>query len=183
MTKGVVQARIEAFIKAMVPVDSVAGLIAAYKKAYPNVKKDETARVNGYRLLRDATIVKAIDDLKKEREQLIEKVQKEEIERMARKQIVSQVQIEAMLSNVAMGKFKRKRVIAAVDVRNGKIIKAEVEESPTETDMISAADKLLKIKGAYAPDKQVHEAGDSFIEIMKAITSKKHKPDVPKGGH
>lgn len=183
MTKGSVEARRQAFIKAMVPVESVAGMIEAYKKAYPTCKKDSTARVNAYVLLQNPDIVRAIDDLKREREAVIVKAQKEEIERLARAEIVSQAQLEAKLSKIAMGTFRRKRVIAAVDTKNGKIIKAEVEEAPTETDMISAADKLFKIKGAYAPEKQVHEAGDSFLEAMKALHARKPKKDVPPGSH
>jgi phage terminase small subunit len=183
MTKGSIDAKRKIFIQEMVPVTTVAGMIEAYKKAYPTCKKDTTARVGAYALLQNPDIVKAIDELKKEREAIIAKVQKEEIERLARAEIVSQAQLEANLSKIAMGTFRRKRVIAAIDIKSGKIIKGEVDEAPTETDMISAADKLLKIKGAYAPDKQVHEAGDSFIAILQAVTSKKNKDGVPDGSH
>ena len=183
MTKGSVDARRQVFIKEMVTANGVDDLIAAYKKAYPSCKKDETARANGYRLLKDATTREAIEALKQEREEIIRKAQREEIERLAKAEIVSQVQLEAMLSKIALGTFKRKRVIAAIDTRGGKMVKGEVEEVPTETDMISAADKLLKIKGAYAPEKQVHEAGDSFLEAMKALAASKSKKNVPKGSH
>lgn len=183
MTKGSIDAKRQIFIKEMVPVTNVAGMIEAYKKAYPTCKKDTTARVGAYALLQNPDIVRAIDDLKKEREAIIKKAQIEAIQQQAREQIVTQTELEAQLSKIAMGRFSRKRVIAAVDIKNGKIIKAEVEESPTETDMISAADKLLKIKGAYAPDRQVHEAGDSFIEVLKTLGARKTKKNVSTGSN
>lgn len=173
MTKGSKNAKHEIFIKAMVPVNTVAGMISAYKKAYPLCQKDETARVGAYRLLQNDTIVQAIDKLKIEREDLIKKAQKEAIETIAREQILSQTQIESVLSLIASGKFRRKRVIAAVDVKSKTVVTGEIEEAPTETDMIAASDKLLKIKGAYAPLAVHHDAGDQFIEMLKQLSARK----------
>jgi hypothetical protein len=114
---------------------------------------------------------------------VIRKAQHEEIEKQARGQIVSQTQIEAVLSSIAMGTFKRKKMIAAIDVKSKKVITGEIEEVPTETDMISAADKLLKVKGAYAKDNVVkHEVGDTFLELMKA-RAKRKKENVQPGDH
>jgi mannitol-specific phosphotransferase system IIBC component len=127
--------------------------------------------------------VKAIDDGLKKKEEVIRKAQHEEIEKQARGQIVSQTQIEAVLSSIAMGTFKRKKMIAAIDVKSKKVITGEIEEVPTETDMISAADKLLKVKGAYAKDNVVkHEVGDTFLELMKA-RAKRKKENVQPGDH
>lgn len=44
----------------------------AYKKAYPSVKKDETAAVNGNRLLRNAKVKEYIDKRMKDREKRTE---------------------------------------------------------------------------------------------------------------
>jgi|GEM_PF-4505703 len=177
MIKGSIVAKRKKFIKEMIPVDTVAGMIEAYKKAYPTCKKDSTARVGAYLLLQNPDILKAIDEGKKELEAKIKKAQDEEIQRMAKEEIMSVLEIRAMLSRIAKGSFKRKKVVAAINTTTGKVFKAEIEEAPTETDMISAADKLLKVSGAYAPEKQIHEAGDSFIDMMKMITSKKRKED------
>lgn len=175
MTKGSIDAKRKIFIREMIIAESVAGAISAYKKAYPQCKSNESARVGAYRLLQNVTIVQAIDKGKQEREEQIKRAQHDELQRIAREQIVSQTQLEAVLSQIATGKFTRKRIIAAIDVKSGKLIKADVDESPTETDMISAADKLLRVKGAYAPEKVQHEAGDTWIEAMKALAQQKDK--------
>lgn len=52
-------------------------LVKAYQTAYPNAKVD-TARVNGSRLLRKATIAQAIDHAVKQRQGLIESVKTEQ---------------------------------------------------------------------------------------------------------
>lgn len=183
MISGSVQAKRKIFIREMIAggTESVAAMIIAYKKAYPTCKKDSTARVSAYNLLQNPDIVRQIDNGKREKEELIKRVQREEIERLAREQIVSQTQIEAVLSSIAMGKFRRKKVIAAVDVKSKKVITGEIEEAPTETDMIAASDKLLKIKGAYSKDNVVrHEVGDTFMELMKA-RAKRKKENVQSG--
>jgi hypothetical protein len=170
MLKGSKEASRQKFIKEMAAggTESVAAMIIAYKRAYPNCKKDETARTSAYALLRIPHIYREIDRLKTKREEIIEKAQKEELERIAREQIASQSQLEAVLSMIATGKYRRTKVIAAIDPKTQKVISGEVEESPSETDMVSAADKLLKIKGAYVKDNVIkHEAGDAFIELMK----------------
>lgn len=183
MTKGSIDARRKKFIKLMVPVDDIAGMIAAYKKSFPTCKKDETARVGSYALLRIPTIVQAIDELKKEREAIIRKVQREETERIAREQIASQTQLEATLSNIALGTQVRKKTVSHFDTEQSKFVFGEYDEGPSETDQVAAADKLLKVKGAYAPTAVKHEAGDSFIEAMKLLTSKKRKTNVPPRDH
>lgn len=171
MTKGSIDARRKKFIQLMVPVDTIAGMIAAYKKSFPTCKKDETARVGSYALLRIPTIVKAIDEKKREREALIKKTQDEEIQRIAREQIATQVQLEATLSNIALGKQLRKRTVSHFDIDANKFVFDEYDDGPSETDQISAADKLLKVKGAYAPLAVKHESSDSFIELMKSVAS------------
>lgn len=55
----------------------------AYKVAYPNVKKDDTARVNGSRMLTNANIQKYIDERIKERQQRTEITQDQVIQELA----------------------------------------------------------------------------------------------------
>jgi hypothetical protein len=178
MTKGVVDARRKKFVQLMVDVTDVAGLIKAYKEAYPQCKKDDSARAAGYRLLQDVEIVRAIDQLKKQKEELIQKAQAEEIQRLARERIASQPQLEAILSDIALGRFKRKKVIAAIDPKTKSLVKAEVEESPEESAMIAAADKLFKIKGSYAPKVLKHDGTDKFFEFMQSFADISNK-DIP----
>lgn len=55
----------------------------AYKKAYPNVKKDETAAVNGNRLLRNAKVKEYLDKRMKDREQRTEITQDKVLKEIA----------------------------------------------------------------------------------------------------
>lgn len=55
----------------------------AYKKAYKSCKKDETARVNGSRLLTNANVIKYIDERIKEREKRTEITQDKVIKELA----------------------------------------------------------------------------------------------------
>ncbi len=124
-------------------------------------------------------LFREIDNYKQNLYDLATKTQAEEMEKLVRDRIATQIELEAMLSEIAMGRFLRKRIVTGIDVKSGKIVKGEIEETPTESEMISAADKLLKIKGAYARDNVVkHEAGDTFIEALKAISQRKKKGGV-----
>lgn len=55
----------------------------AYKVAYPNVKKDDTARANGSRLLTNANIKEYLDERMKEREKRTEITQDKVLEELA----------------------------------------------------------------------------------------------------
>lgn len=161
---------IDLMIKATTPEQEV----IAYKTAYPGCKSNHSAATSCGRLLHHVEIRDAIDKGRKERDDIIQKAAREELERIAKESIASTIQLRAILSQIALGKFKRKRVVAAIDPKSKKIIKGEVDESPTESDMISAADKLFKITGEYAPEKHVHDAGASFLEVMKGLAKKKN---------
>ncbi len=55
----------------------------AYKVAYPNVKKDDTARANGSRLLTNANIKEYLDERMREREKRTEITQDKVLEELA----------------------------------------------------------------------------------------------------
>jgi len=55
----------------------------AYKAAYPNVKKDDTAAVNGNRLLRNAKVKEYLDERMREREKRTEITQDKVLEELA----------------------------------------------------------------------------------------------------
>ena len=178
MIKGSTHAKHKIFIREMIAggSESLSAMAKAYKKAYPKCKKDSTARVNGCRLLRDITIYQAIDKGLKEREEIIAKAQREELDKMARKQIASQNQLEAVLSQIALGNYQGKKLLSQFNPKTGKFATAEVAAPIEQSDQIAAADKLLKIKGAYAKDNVVqHEAGDSWIEAMKTMHKNRKK--------
>lgn len=178
MTKGSTNARLEKFIRLMVPVTEVADMIAVYKDCFPNCKKDSSARVGAYALLQKPDVVAAIDALKRENEEMLKKAKQKEIERLAKEQVVSELQLDAVLSQIAMGTYKRKKVVTAFNKTSGTFHRADVEETPDETAMIAAANTLYKRKGSFAPTQIQHEAGDGFIEMLKALSLKRKEEET-----
>lgn len=186
MLKGSMDAKKKRFIKAMVKVDSVEGLIKAYMHAYPTCKKETSARVGGYRLLQDPAVWAEIDRLKRKREQEIEEARKQEIQRIAKEQIATEVEIDAAMSMIATGRFRQKKLITKYDSKDQEFKQIEVDEAPDPAAMASAADKLYKRKGSYKPVTIQHEGGDSFIDFMKGlatITNKNIPNEIQPGGH
>lgn len=178
MTKGIVHARREKFIRLMVPVTTAAEMIEVYKECFPTCKKDASARSACYRMLQDVEIVAAIDKLKQEQEGMLRDAKRKEIERMAKEQVASETQLDAVLSAIALGSRTRKKKVVVFNPAAKVHQTVTVEEEPDETDIIGAANLLYKRKGSFAEKKIKHEMGDSFIEVMKRVTAAKNKPDV-----
>jgi hypothetical protein len=175
MIHGSIQARRNKFIKEMIDYgsQSVADMIRAYKSSYPQCKKDETARVAGYRLLHDNTIVQAIDKGLREKEEAFKRAQQKEIERQAKEKVVTEIQIDAILSAIVEGKKIKKKSYVTYD-KEIKQFKRFIEDvEPDESAIVAAANLLYKRKGSFAAEKVTHEAGDSFIEMMKVLSQKK----------
>ena len=185
MTKGVIHHRRQLFIKTMIDVNTVAQMVLAYKSAYPVCKKDETARISAYRLLQDNTIVQAIDKLKQEKEEAIKKVKQKEIEKIAREQVASELQLDATLSQIALGRHRRKKKVVVFNPATKTHQTVTVEVEPDETAIIGASNLLYKRKGSFAEKKIRHELGDSFIEAMKKVhqLKKQQQPGDGTGIH
>lgn len=175
MTKGVTGSRREKFIRLMVNVTEASEMIAVYKACYPRCIKDTSARVACYRMLQDSEIVAAIDKLKQEKEEQYKKARQKEIEKLAKEQVVTEVQLDAVLSQIALGNYRKTKKVLAFNKSTSLFHSADVVEQPDETAMIAAANLLYKRKGSFAEKKIKHEAGDSFIEAMKAISERKNK--------
>lgn len=177
MIKGSIQAKRDHFIRNMIDYGhkDVPGMTRAYKEAYPACKKDETARVGGYRLLQDKDIVEAIDRGLKEKEEALKRARQKEIERIAREQVVSEVQIDAVLSSIVAGTRKKKKSVVVYDRVDKNFKKYTEDVEPDETAIVAAANLLYKRKGSFAPTQLQHEAGDSFIEMMKALSEKRNQ--------
>lgn len=175
MLKGSIQARRDRFIKGMIDYgsQSVADMVRAYKLAYPQCQKDETARVSAYKLLQVSTVWQAIDKGLKEKEEAIRSAKAKEIERIAREQIISETQIDARLSAIVMGTHRKKRNVVAFNKETKQFHKMVLEEEPDESAMVAAANLLFKRKGSFAPVGVKHEAGDSFVEILKKLSEKR----------
>lgn len=173
MKRGSPEWKRSIFIKEMINAWDVAGMIKAYKKAYTTCKSDNHARVASYKLLQNPAIMAAIDEGKRFNEEIIKEAKKAELIRIAKEQVAHESQLDAKLSSIALGEHKRVRKVPFFN-RETKVIEIlEIEEEPTETDIVAAADKLYKRKGSYAPTTLKHEGGDTFIEMMKQLAKKK----------
>lgn len=175
MTKGIIHSRREKFVSLMVEVTTGEQMIAVYKQCFPACKKDSSARASCYRMLQDDDIVTAIDKLKREKEAAIKKAKQKEIERLAKDQVISEVQIDAKLSEIVVGKYVRRRKVVVFNPDLKKHETITVEEEPSERAIISAAKGLYDRFGSYADKTVKHEMGDSFIEMLKEISRNKQQ--------
>lgn len=173
MTKGIIHARREKFVRLMVDVSTAVDMIRVYKECFPNCKKDASARSACYRMLQDVDIVAAIDKLKQEKEEALKKAKQKEIERLAREAVITETQIDAKLSSIVMGTDIRKKKIAAFNPKTGQFHSGTIDETPDQKTAVAAANLLYKRKGAFAEKKIKHEMGDSFIEALKNISKLK----------
>lgn len=178
MTKGVTHSRREQFIQLMVDVVTSDDMIRVYKACFPNCKKDTSARSACYRMLQDVELVRAIDKLKQEKEEAYKKARQKELERQTRERIVTELQLDAKMSDIVMGHHIRKKKVVVFNPVTKLHQTVTIDVEPDETAIIAAADKLYKRKGSYAEKKIKHEVGDSFIEIMKQVTARKNKANV-----
>ncbi|MFN8291609.1 MAG: terminase small subunit [Chitinophagaceae bacterium] len=142
--------------------------LRAYKAAYHGVS-DATAAANSYRLLKNAIVSDAIQKGLDEKEEVVRRVRLEETERLAREQIVTETQLDAQLSMIAIGKAKVTRKVSAFN-KEGKLLVSTIEDSPSFSEMVSAINLLFKRKGSYAPMGMKHEAGDSFVEMLRTLS-------------
>lgn len=183
MLQGAVKARRDNFIKEMIAYgsQSVENMIKAYKASYPSCKSDVTARTSGYRLIQDPYVMNAITVGLQEKEEAIKRARQKEIERLAKEQVATEIELDAQLSQIALGRHVRKKKVAAFN-KEGQLLVGTVDEVPSGTEMIAATNLLFKRKGSFAPIGVKHEAGDSFVEALKLI-SQKRKNDVPEGSH
>lgn len=159
MKHSTVEERKEIFIKRMIDASSLPEQIAAYKKAYPTCKTDNGARVNCYRLLQDDKISDAIKKGKQEKEEIIKEAKKQERIRIAREGVAHELELDAILSSIALGSYTRKRKIPVFNKESKVFEVVSIEEAPTETDIIAAADKLYKRKGSYPRTLKIEHGG------------------------
>lgn len=114
----------------------------AYKKAYPNIKKDEVARANGSRLLANANVKAYID---------------ERLEKLKSERVADQQEVLEFLTSVMRGE-----VTEPLLVLDGKGTQRVVMAMPSVSTRKSAAVDLGKRFGLFV-DKQ--EITQRTIEI------------------
>lgn len=119
----------------------------AYMAAYPNVKKESTAKVNGSRLLTNANVAAYIEAHMKE---------------LASQRIADQTEILEALTDILRGK---KKGTALVGVGMGE---QEVEQvEPTIAEKIRAAELLGKRYAMWTDKQQVETA--AVVEFVDDI--------------
>lgn len=114
----------------------------AYKKAYPNVKKDDAASVNGSKLLRDTKVKAYID---------------EQLEKLQSERVADQQEVLEFLTSVMRGE-----VTEPLLVLDGEGTQRIVMSKPSVSTRKSAAVDLGKRYGLFV-DKQ--EITQRTIEI------------------
>ncbi|HEY4207994.1 MAG TPA: hypothetical protein VGM31_14320 [Puia sp.] len=168
----------EKFGKLMIDVTDLEGQIKAYKKVYPTCKKKAAAIASSYKLLENAEVKAIIDAGKREKEDTIREAVKAERIKKAQEMVAHEFELDAQMSNIAMGRHRRKKKTPIFNPAEKKFQIVEVDEEPTETDMIQAADKLYKRKGSYAATTVKHEGGDTFINFFAQLATV-HNNNIP----
>ena len=120
----------------------------AYKKAYPNVKKDSVAAVNGNRLLRNAKVKNYID---------------ENLKKIEDESIANATEVMKYLTKVMRNETLEEVVIAC----DGGY--AKVDKTPSEKDRLKAAELLGKRYRLFV-DK-VEQTVDATVNSTKKLDS------------
>lgn len=159
MKFSTVEAKRKLFIQGMIEAENLQQQIAAYKKAYPSCKSDKSARVRCYKMLQTIDILDAIKKGKQEKEETIKEARKQERIKIAREGVAHELELDAILSSIALGTYTRKRKVPVFNKISKVFELVSIEENPTETDIIAAADKLYKRKGSYPRVLKIEHGG------------------------
>lgn len=127
--------------------------IKAYKAAYPNCKKDTTARVNSYKLLQITTIAAQIATGLEENRRVVHEARRKQLEKEAQENVISEAEVDAVLSKIITGEMEQEKKAVVYNRDKGKFETVTYFEKPDATQRINAADKYYKRKGSYAPSK------------------------------
>lgn len=120
----------------------------AYKAAYPNVKKDEAARVNASRLLTNANVKKYID---------------EQLEKIHDKKTADAKEVMEYLTSVMRGKSVSEIVVVEGE-GDGVSSARRMEKAPDEKERLKAAELLGKRFGLFRDKVDVNGAVSVIFE-------------------
>ena len=88
-----------------------------------------------------------LDERKKAEQAIIDEVRKNEIAKAAKENIMSDLEVEAVLCSIIRGEYE----ISEVRYVDGEI--KTVKHKPTHHDIVLAADRLFKKRGSYPNEK------------------------------
>lgn len=111
----------------------------AYKKAYPNIKKDEVARANGSRLLTNANVKAYID---------------EQLEKLKSKRVADQQEVLEYLTSVMRGE-----VTEPLTVLDGDGYQRVIDAAPSVATRNKAAELLGKRYRIFTEKQEVEVTG------------------------
>ncbi|WP_430897656.1 MULTISPECIES: terminase small subunit [unclassified Paraflavitalea] len=142
--------------------------IGAYQKAYPGSDR-KLAATRGKRLLNVAAIQKVISESRNRKKTLVNEVRDKEIIEAAKGSVISELEVDKVLSQIITGKHQVERVFI---IRNQPI---KIKVGPEHNDILSAIDKYYKRYGSYAPNKV--SIADPFKDMsddeLKALLKQK----------
>ena len=126
----------------------------AYKKAYPNVKKDETAAQAGSRMLRNVKVAAELANRVKEAKDV---------------RIMDVQEALAISSSIARGEVQRS-YSKQYDRVEGKVIKeVDYEFAPAIEERQRSLEHILKVNGAFLDRKEI--TGDIAVTFVDDIGS------------
>lgn len=111
----------------------------AYKVAYPNVKKDEVASVNGSKLLRNTKVKTYID---------------EQLQKIENDKIADAKEVMEYLTSVLRGETKSAEIVVE-GIGDGCSEAREMLKEPSEKDKLKAAELLGKRYGMWREKVEV----------------------------
>lgn len=112
-----------------------------------------------------------IINYKKNREIQISKIKDKNLLKKAKKEIISEIELDAILSGIARGTIIKKKTIPEFNNITNKYTMVTIDEEPSHYERILAADKLYKRKGSYDALRVKHEGSagaDLFLKFLKA---------------
>lgn len=125
----------------------------AYKVTYPKVKKDETARALGSRMLTNANVKAYID---------------EQLEKMHSKRSATANEVIEYLTSVLRGESKSEEVLT-VGIGDGCSEVQNVRKCPSERERLKAAELLGKRFGIFTEKSDDTNVIKKLDDVLKQI--------------
>lgn len=133
----------------------------AYKVAYPNVKKDEVARVNGSRMLTNANVKKYIE---------------EQLAKIKSEKVADAQEVMEYLTSVMRGESQSEEIVVE-GCGDGFSEARTIEKAPSEKDKLKAAELLGKRYSLYTDkfkvddeaEKEKAQKLDNIASILKQM--------------
>lgn len=123
----------------------------AYKAAYPRIKSDETARVNGSRLLTNANIKEYI---------------KEQLDRISSEKIADAKEVMEYLTSVMRGQSESE-IVVIEGTGDGCSDARKMSKAPDEKEKLKAAELIGKRYGIFKDSVDLNADLDLNINITR----------------